>query len=263
MKKYPALILLLGLILTTLNVNAQGVDDEPVTPPEENSEKNRIELINKMLLDAYKELGITPDDPKNETAPSADIKSLKTVVIGSQTWTAENLNVTTFRNGDAIPEIRDDAEWEKAYDDEKPAWCYYKNDPTNGAKYGKLYNWWATIDERGLAPVGYHMPSKEEWDVLTTYLGSGAGKKMKAVTGWDDNGNGNNQSGFAAIPAGFRETPPNSFGKGGSHAYFWSSSTATFFGFDLGGGIYLKYDSEETIFDGFAAEGMAVRCIKD
>jgi uncharacterized protein (TIGR02145 family) len=71
---------------------------------------------------------------------------------------AENLDGYRFRNGDPIPEARTKEEWSKA----SPAWCYYENDPENGTKYEKLYNWYALVDPRGLAPEGWHVPVKEE-----------------------------------------------------------------------------------------------------
>ena len=105
----------------------------------------------------------------------------QTVTIGSQTWTTKNLDVATFRNGDAIPQAKTDEEWKAAGRNKQPAWCYYENDPKNGTKYGKLYNWYAVNDARGLAPAGWHIPTDEEWTVLSTFLGGGevAGKKMK------------------------------------------------------------------------------------
>jgi len=81
-----------------------------------------------------------------------------TVNIGTQTWMAKNLNVSIFANGDPIPEVKTNEEWKKAAEEKKPAWCYYENDPANGAIYGKLYNWYAVSDPRGLAPKGWHIP---------------------------------------------------------------------------------------------------------
>ena len=109
----------------------------------------------------------------------------QTVTIGTQTWTTKNLNVATFRNGDAIPRAKTDKEWKAAGDNKQPAWCYYENKTTNGTKYGKLYNWFAVNDARGLAPTGYHIPTDEEWTVLSTFLGveDAAGKKMKSTSG--------------------------------------------------------------------------------
>lgn len=108
----------------------------------------------------------------------------QTVTIGNQVWMTKNLDVSTFRNGDPIPQAKTDAEWEAADENKQPAWCYYNNDPANGAKYGKLYNWYAVNDSRGLAPAGYHIPSDAEWTQLTDFLGSEAGKKMKSTSGW-------------------------------------------------------------------------------
>jgi len=103
------------------------------------------------------------------------------VTIGTQTWTTKNLDVATFRNGDAIPEAKTNEEWQEAEDNKQPAWCYYNNDPKHGTKYGKLYNWYAVNDSRGLAPTGFHIPSDEEWTVLDIFLGSDkvSAKKMK------------------------------------------------------------------------------------
>ena len=105
----------------------------------------------------------------------------QSVTIGTQTWTAKNLDVATFRNGDAIPEAKTNEEWQAAGVNKRPAWCYYNNDPKNGTNYGKLYNWYAVNDARGLAPVGYHIPTDTEWTKLSDYLGGeeSAGEKMK------------------------------------------------------------------------------------
>ena len=111
----------------------------------------------------------------------------QTVKIGTQVWTTKNLNVSTFRNGDTIPEVKTNEEWIEAARIQQPAWCYYENDSMNGAKYGKLYNWYAMNDTRGLAPIGYHIPSDVEWKTLVDFIGkeSDAGKKMKSTSGWN------------------------------------------------------------------------------
>jgi uncharacterized protein (TIGR02145 family) len=92
----------------------------------------------------------------------ARIGYAQTINIGSQVWMVKNLDVSTVRNGDPIPQAKTNEEWEKAADNKKPAWCYYNNSITNGAKYGKLYNWYAVSDSRGIAPVGYHVPTDGE-----------------------------------------------------------------------------------------------------
>lgn len=96
-----------------------------------------------------------------------------TVKIGNQEWTKENLNVTTFRNGDPIPQAATDEDWKEAGRSHTPAWCYYKNNPDFGGVqyYGKLYNFWAVIDKRGLAPKGFHIPNNNEWIILLNCLG--------------------------------------------------------------------------------------------
>ena len=125
--------------------------------------------------------------PKQELVVKQDNTGpIKTVTIGTQVWMLENLNVSTFKNGVAIPEVQDKDAWETADENKQPAWCLYDNDPKNGAKYGRLYNWYAVIDTNGLCPQGWHVPSDAEWDTLISYLGGSdvAGDKMKAKSGW-------------------------------------------------------------------------------
>ncbi|MBC8490609.1 MAG: fibrobacter succinogenes major paralogous domain-containing protein, partial [Bacteroidetes bacterium] len=158
-----------------------------------------------------------------------DGKVYKTVKIGSQVWMAENLNVDKFRNGDAIPHAKTNEEWEKAGKNGEPAWCYYDNDPANGEKYGKLYNWYVVKDQRGLAPEGWHTPSDKEWTTLTDYLGGkdAAGKKMKSTSGWEDDGNGTNESGFSGLPGGYRGYDGTVVENIGSYGYWWSTTAST------------------------------------
>lgn len=85
------------------------------------------------------------------------------VQIGRQVWMAENLDVASFQNGDLIPEVKSNEEWQKAGRERRPAWCYYNNEVGNGKKYGKLYNWYAVNDSRRLYPLGWHLPTLEEW----------------------------------------------------------------------------------------------------
>ena len=129
-----------------------------------------------------------------------------TVDVGNQQWLGKNLNVTTFVNGDPISQAQTAEEWKQASYEKRPAWCYYNNDPANGRTYGKLYNWYAVHDPRGLAPAGWHVPSDTEWTQLTDYLGgeATAGTKMKSVSLWENNGNGDNSSRIAGLPGGGR-----------------------------------------------------------
>lgn len=148
---------------------------------------------------------------KGSLTDTRNAKPFKTVKIGTQTWMVKNLDVTTFRNGDTIQEAKTSEMWNEAGISGKPAWCYYKNNPSNGIKLGKLYNWFAVNDSRGLAPNGWHVPKFDEFQNLVDNLGGNmkAGKKMKSISGWKNNGNGNNQSGFNGLPAGYRENTGN------------------------------------------------------
>lgn len=103
--------------------------------------------------------------------PLADIdgNNYGTVEIGSQVWMAENLNSTKFRNGELIPQITDPEQWKTT---KTGAWCYYENKTPNGSFYGKLYNWYAVNDSRGLAPEGWHIPTNLDIDTLILGIGS-------------------------------------------------------------------------------------------
>ena len=182
------------------------------------------------------------------------------VTIGKQVWMVENLNVDKFRNGDPIPHAETDGEWEKAGENKQPAWCYYDNDPANGAKYGKLYNWYAVNDPRGLAPEGWHIPTDTEWTDLENYLGDCDGTKMKSTSGWAEYGSGTNESGFSGLPGGCREDYGEYFdiGKNGT---WWGSADDNKVG-DVARD--LSYDDcyLYQIFPERGA-GFSVRCIRD
>ena len=139
-------------------------------------------LLAATILTSYGFGGSNEKDSSNKDASYIVDASHNEVTIGSQVWMTENLNVDKFRNGDPIPEAKTYEEWKKAGENKQPAWCNYKNDPANGEKYGKLYNWFAVNDPRGLAPKGCHIPSDKEWTVLTDFLGGNkvAGTKMKS-----------------------------------------------------------------------------------
>ena len=112
------------------------------------------------------------------------------ITIGKQTWTSKNLDVSTFRNGEPIPEAKSKEEWEKAGENKTAAYCYYEFDSKNGKVYGKLYNWYAVNDSRGLAAKGYHIPSDAEWTILTDMLGGEniANEKWTSTTSTTERG---------------------------------------------------------------------------
>jgi uncharacterized protein (TIGR02145 family) len=191
------------------------------------------------------------------------------VIIGNQVWMTRNLNVDKFRNGDPIPYARTPEEWKKASDNGQPAWCYYDME-----KYGKLYNWYAINDPRGLAPKGWRIPTDEDWIILTDYLGGGevAGGKMKSTgtkfwKGWEEekkneisrNKYATNESGFTALPGGTRNV--NYFQGVGRDACWWSSTE-----FDNLNGTYLSINHlSRALFRSIddKISGNSVRCIKE
>lgn len=89
--------------------------------------------------------------------------------VGNQVWMKENLKVDRFQNGDIIPEARSASEWVAAGEAEKPAWCYFNNDPSTEKTYGRLYNWYAVRDKRGLAPQGWRVASSDDYQSLISY----------------------------------------------------------------------------------------------
>jgi uncharacterized protein (TIGR02145 family) len=182
--------------------------------------------------------------------------------IGNQIWMTENLNVDKFRNGDPIPEAKTDEEWEQAGKEGKPAWCYYHNDPENGVKYGKLYNWYAVNDSRGLTPVGWHIPSDAEWTTLEDHLSEDAGKKIKSKSGWNEEGNGTNSSGFSGLPGGVRENG-GSFVGIGYGAVWWSASDSDSSADRAKHRRVNGNDGNLGRSSGGKAAGMSVRCLRD
>ena len=162
-----------------------------------------------------------------------DGNTYSSITINSKQWMKENLNVSKYRNGDVIPEVTDITQWD---DLTTGAWCYYANDTANGTTYGKLYNWYAVNDPRGLAPAGWHIPTDQEWTSLTTFLGgaSVAGSKMRDTGGlWSASGQpATNQAGFSALPGGYSYltltyTPADQpFKSLGEVAYWWSATSS-------------------------------------
>ena len=183
------------------------------------------------------------------------------VAIGGQIWTNKNLDVTTYRNGDPIPQVTNNVTWANL---RTGAWCYYNNDSANGAIYGKLYNWYAVNDPRGLAPQGWHVPTDAEWTTLSTNLGgnSVAGGKMKTTgtTRWaSPNTNASNESGFSALPGGYRYGNGLLFRYFGVNGYWWSATMS-------GNPIYRILTNNNGNISSITTNvnaGMSVRLIKD
>jgi uncharacterized protein (TIGR02145 family) len=198
--------------------------------------------------------GTTLNIPTPTSGSSSAAVFLPTIVIGIQQWARLNLDVVTYRNGDIIPQVTDEATWNSLT---TGAWCYYNNDSAN-AKYGKLYNWYAVNDSRGLAPTGWHIPTNAEWGILIDKLNSYPGvitNKLKAVgPDWQSNTAATNESGFTGLPGGTRSI--GGFNRLGQIGMWWSSGTCEY--------AYMEYTSSNLSRSGSNSEfGISVRCIRD
>lgn len=210
----------------------------------------------------------------------------KEIKIGKQIWMIENLNVDRFCNGDAIPEAKSNEEWALAGINKQPAWCFFNNDPkTTGENTGKLYNWHAIIDPRGLAPKGWRVPKITDWFSLLDSMsrkdkyGIWITESQMKTGYWGEYDNPTNTIGFNALPNGYRKGTPYKgnkeyydmhasfygfppLGTNEYYAYWWSSSVNENdnpISIELANGdqgIVRKYDQMGK------AAGLAVRCIK-
>jgi uncharacterized protein (TIGR02145 family) len=224
--------------------------------------KAKADSLNKLQLEIEKNKLVKTVAPKTTINPVKQYTNYKSIKIGEQTWMQENLNESKFKNGEIIDQATTKEEWEKAGQDGKPAWCYYDNDAKNGVKYGKLYNWYAVNDPRGLAPEGWHIPTDNEWIDLKNFLGGvdASGVKLKSSSGWNGQGNGTNSSKFSGLPGGTRDA--GNFMYLGEGAYFWSSTEA---GKSYSYFRYLFYEINAMYGGMYVAKesGLSVRCIKD
>jgi uncharacterized protein (TIGR02145 family) len=196
-----------------------------------------------------------------------DNNNYKTIKIGDKEWMAENLNVEHYRNGDIIPQVQDNIEWLNLT---TGAWCYYENKTENGTIYGKLYNWYAVTDSRGLVPEGWHIPDKTEWQSLAVILGENvAGKKLKSINGWDEDAEvGTNESGFNGLPGGYREgwKKADKRNKGifvnmDKNGDWWTISSLNeeiIWDFNLD-----AYSDQIGFWKHYKTGGLSVRCVKD
>lgn len=189
-------------------------------------------------------------------------KEFKTIKIGNQVWMAENLNISIFRNGESIPEAKNDTEWIAAGKSEQAIWRYLEDSAENGKRYGKLYNWFTVNDSRGLCPQGFHVPSIHEWRVLFEAIGdpSTAAGKLKSKTGWNKN-NGTDDYGFNALPGGNAGSGGGFNGIGGV-ANFWSATSKDYkYVFDVALYSFKQSYKESSGYPRTAGE--YVRCVKD
>lgn len=214
----------------------------------------QVSILLLMSSISYTQTTSTITDPR-------DGQSYKIVKIGDQWWMAENLRASIYNNGDPIPNVTDNTVWDNLT---SSAYCWYdNNESTYKNPYGALYNWYAVNNAR-LCPVGWHVPTDEEWTILTTFLGGeiDAGGKLKeaGTDHWTNPNDGaTNEVGFSALPGGYR-TPNFSFGNIGLAGYWWSSSEdENSWGFSRSMGYDISFVSRNW---GLKTIGTSVRCVK-
>jgi uncharacterized protein (TIGR02145 family) len=212
------------------------------------------------------------NDNKN-TLTDIDGNVYKIVTIGSQVWMKENLKVTHYRNGDAIPNVADNVEWKNLT---TGAYCNYDNEADSVTTGGRLYNWYSVNDGRNISPKGWHVPTDNEWKELEMYLGmsrseanaegwrgkdEGGKLKESGTSHWQSPNTGaNNESGFSAIPYGFC-ADSGGFSNIGSNAIFWSSTEIST---NVARSRDLSYDFSNVHRDqSIKPYGFSVRLIRD
>ncbi len=198
---------------------------------------------------------------KKGTVTDIDGNVYQTVVIGGQEWMAENLGTTRYRDGIAIPNVQDNAEWENAT---TGAWSNYNNDAANDVVYGKLYNWYAVEDSLGLCPEGWHVPSDDEWSELIDTVGgdknAGCTMKEAGTSHWESpNTCATNKSGFTGLPGGYRD--PSGFVNLGRYGAWWSTAENNA---ERGWFRILNYNNAN-VYRLFQSKtnGVSVRCVRD
>jgi len=204
--------------------------------------------------------------------------SYPTVPIGDQCWFAENLRTQAYSNGDAIPSNLDDGAWEATLEGATTVYgtdgssCESASpdvdacDPAQSATaFGRLYNWYAVDDARGLCPTGWHVPTSADWTELEGFItGQGfignVGTALKATSGWMDGGNGTDDFGFSGLPGGFRSNSDGGFSEAGSGGFWWSASAS-----GSNGTARILYHNFSTIlpFSNDPRRGFSVRCLQD
>ena len=259
MKKLGSLYI--GLILTSIAV-AQNVGVGTSTPNATLDVNGTFKLADGTQGDG-KVLTSDSNGLASWQSSSTSETYYPSVNICCQSWMTKNLDVSTYRNGDPIPKVTDATEWAALT---TGAYCYYNNDSaTYAAVYGKLYNWYAVNDPRGIAPYGWHIPSDHEWNVLGDCFGGNgaAGSQLKELgtTHWAlPNSGANNYSNFTALPGGIRWLD-GTFDDVTYLGIFWTateSDTDNAWMRDL---TYITGAMERGVWS--KVMGFSVRCIRD
>ncbi|MBP7730027.1 MAG: fibrobacter succinogenes major paralogous domain-containing protein [Bacteroidales bacterium] len=202
-------------------------------------------------------------EKENGLPVDGDGNHYNTVVIGTQVWLKENLKTTKYNNGVSIPLVTDDEKWASMT---SAAYCWYDNSPEKYKEnYGALYNWYV-VNTGLLCPVGWHVPTKEEWETLINYLGgvNDAGVKLKDTKFWGSpNYGATNETGFSARPAGLRCSEDGSYIWIGEVGILWSKSLHE--NYRTPYVILLHHDYSEVFieFNSSKKNGFSVRCIKN
>jgi uncharacterized protein (TIGR02145 family) len=225
------------------------------------TEKEFLKMVPKGKSVATKKTATEKTKPVVTKASAKKVASettIEEVKIGNQIWMAKNLDVTHFRNGDPIPEAKTEEEWIQAGINRTPAWCNYDNNVKNGEKYGKLYNWYAVVDSREIAPEGWRIPLDSDWNVLQRKCGgkSLGGEQLKSKTLWPDHTLGVDGYGFNALPSGGRNYGGRFHGLN-TECFFWTSSEENVFRSVF---IRLEYDDILKSTEKKDA-GYSVRCL--
>ncbi len=182
----------------------------------------------------------------------------KTVQLGDMTWMAENLRTTKLNDGTELPNLCQGTSWAIMT---KPAYCRYDNDSVS---YGLLYNWW-TVNTGKLCPAGWHVATSDDWNTLVSYIGSDTeGYKLKeaGTLNWKSpNTDATNETGFTAIPGGYRNSIAGTFSNAGRIAYFWTSTEYN----AVDANYYMLFYNFGKIDHSSTAKtvGSSVRCVKD
>ncbi|MBN2747556.1 MAG: fibrobacter succinogenes major paralogous domain-containing protein [Bacteroidales bacterium] len=212
-----------------------------------------------LLLPFVFGMALISDNESGSLTDERDGKVYKTVFVGGQHWMAQNLDASTFLTGDTIPEAKTKDEWVEACENGRPVWCFYDNKLKNGPKYGKLYNWFAVNDARGLAPKGWHVSTKSDWQLILLKLDDEPAWKLKSKNLWSGK-MGSDAFGFCATPGGSR-IHNGEFASLKDAGYWWTSDPAdeTFvYCFYM---TYLDYKVELGKHNKWT--GHSVRCVKN
>lgn len=182
--------------------------------------------------------------------------------IGEQTWTSENLNVITFQNGDTIAQAQSAEEWQQAFERQSPAWCWFEKNGELLKERGRIYNFYAIYDERGLAPKGWKIPSSDDYFILHTFLESTTDPciALREPSAWSKTIDDNANKGFNAFPFGYRGEYGFNYDR--AIAKFWTTTEVSsdhpaglvnFYNIDRMGNCGIAYDAKNF--------GAYIRCV--